>query len=347
MSASIPCYDYDQGQLINIGFQFSADIVLPRSSILLQRTPFTGWQRDWVMFWSACEQLAKQITQPDFVFVDACWDPVTLTNEVISHHLDKLREIFARSKICVLSARAQHFYDNLHGCVYFPLFLMYNYPDLVEQPRSGRIGCLNRRNAVHRVLLMLTLLDKQLLDRKHDIYSVMFTGIFDDHWIDLDAALKTSGLNAKLRQWPARIATYPDNFPNDYSINHPAWHTGISIITETEPGDYTLICEKTAKGILSKSCFSIYMSGVGYRLLEDLGFQPRFFDSHAEGLDFSPIVKICQEIDTADAALAYRNQRINQINHNFDWFAFRQGIFQSRPWWRLYQPKLAQALEIL
>jgi hypothetical protein len=65
----------------------------------------------------------------------------------------------------------------------------------------------------------------------------------------LGNSLAPMDVDYEIAKWPASIATHPDDFLNDYSINHPAWHTGIAIITETEPDEHTIVCEKTGKGI--------------------------------------------------------------------------------------------------
>jgi hypothetical protein len=194
---------------------------------------------------------------------------------------------------------------------------------------------------------MNTLLEQNLIDATRDIYSVSFTCLHTGTYFDVDDHMNTVGINRAQQRWPKQIATHPDDFPSDYSINHPAWHTGISIITETEPGEHTIICEKTGKGILSKSCFSIYMSETGYRVLEDLGFEPRFFDNHAEESNIQPLIDICKNITTESQALEYRQQHIEQINHNFDWFAYEAGELAHRPWFARYQPKLQQVLDSL
>lgn len=320
--------------------------ILPSNSILLERTPFNYGA--WPEFFTACVDLKNQISTPEWVFVNAAWDPVKISNQTLQIQRQELQAIFAQSKVCVLSARAQHFYDDIPGCVYFPQFLAINYHTLEVQKRSGRIGCLNRRNAAHRVLLMNTLLEQNLIDDAKDIYSVSFTSLYSDtYYQDLEKEVGVTGIDQAQRRWPKQIATHPDNFFNDYSINHAAWHTGVAIITETEPGEHTIICEKTGKGILSKSCFSIYMSEAGYQVLEDLGFEPRFFPDHAEDYNINPILDICKNITTESQALEYRQLHMDKINHNFDWFAYESGELTSRPWFARYKPKLSQALDSL
>ena len=115
------------------------------------------------------------------------------------------------------------------------------------------------------------------------------------------------------------VATHPDDYPNDYTVDHPAWHTAISIVTETESGWMTMITEKTWKAIRSRSCWSAYMSDSGYQFLRDMGFEPDFFNRHASFVDIKPIVKICKTFDTEAVALDYYHSQINKINHNFEW----------------------------
>lgn len=325
------------------GMTFTGAPILPNDSIVLHRTPATYMLSQLEDFLAACRQFKQDIGSPSWVFIDACWDPFRFDAIQIKKFRQDLQEIFEQSKICVLSAAARHFYEDIPGCLYFPLFLMINYPPLNFLPKAGRIGCLNRRNAAHRVWLMHHLLEQKLIDPERDVYSVSFTNLYTGSYYDVGI----DWFNEAQRQWPTQISTHPDDFPCDYSIDHPAWHTGISIITETEPGVDTIICEKTAKGILSKSCFSVYMAEVGYRVLEDLGFEPRFFDQHAEEFDIQPIIDICKTITTESQALEYRQQHIDKIEHNFEWFAINTGPFQSRPWWNRYEPKLRQALDSL
>ena len=346
----MPCYDYGQGPFTYCGMVYQGEAVLPADNIILQRTPFTGWggQDDhWSRFYTACAHLASSITTPRFVFVDASWDPFVMPNLEIVARLHDLEEIFVGSKVCVLSARAQHFYDELPGCLYMPLFAMINYPEIQHRPKQGRIGCLNRRNAPHRVWLMHHLLDQNLVDAHRDVYSVSFVNLWSNSYVDVDSVVGTSWFNSAQLKWPSQIQTHPDNFPNDYSIDHPAWHTGIVIVTETEVDTNTLICEKTAKSILSKSCFSIYMHEVGYCVLTDLGFEPRFFTDHAQHFDIQPIINICRQFDTADCAIDYSHQHSSQIEHNYDWFAYGSGTVQSRPWYARWKPKLQLALDQL
>lgn len=341
------CYIFQNNHLhpyINsafVGAQF-----LPNNHIVLHNTPVLSPTLDlhrWHEFFAACHELRKEISAPYWVFVDAAWDPVHLDNNSIVAYLNSLRDIFCNSRVLLLSSRAQHFYDHIPGCLYWPMFAMLQYHDLYQRPKTGRIGCLNRRNAPHRVWLMHHLLQRKLLDPNQDSYSVSFTNLWDGHYIDVDSTLGIDWFNAAQMQWPTQIQTHPDNFPNDYGTVHPAWHTGVVIITETEVDHRTLICEKTAKGILSRSCFSVYMHDVGYCVLEDLGFAPRFFPAHAQEFNIKPIVKICKQFDTAADAIAYSHDHQCQIDHNFEWFGHDKPI-QTRPWFARWYPKLLDTL---
>jgi hypothetical protein len=333
---------------------WAGSALLPDNHIILGKTPFSGWP-SWETFVIACHELAKQISPPAWVFVDATWDPVMATNHTLTQYINELKDIFPQSKVCMLSASAQHFYDDLSGCVYFPYFLMHTqYGSLNHQPKAGRIGCLNRRSSPHRSWLMYHLLDKNLVNPQQDVYSVNFANTLGtdsyrnvDAYHDVDTILRINWFNQAQRKFLPSTQTHPDGFPNDYSIDHPAWHTGIVIITETEPLPCVIITEKTAKGILSKSCFSIYMGEVGYRVLEDLGFEPRFFPEHAEDFNIDPIIDICQTITTEQQALEYRNLHLDKINHNFEWFAYAKGELHQRPWWAKYQSKLHAAFDML
>lgn len=315
---------------------------LPQDSILIARTPFT-WNMEWTGFLDMCRKIQQQWTTAQYVFIDASWDPVRPTNTEIVDYKQAIADIFPQSKVALLSARAQHFYDNIPGVIYFPLFGMFNYPPILHLPRRGRFGCLNRRPSLQRLRLMYELLDQGLFDPNKDVYSVSFV----HHYSKTLYNFEKSGyewMTQKLQSWPDHIATHPDGFPNDYSVSHPAWHTGIVIINETETGEQTIVCEKTAKGILSKSCFSIFMADVGYRVLEDLGFEPRFFADHAEYDNIDPLLDLVRKIPTEKDALDYRQQHIAQINHNFEWFGADQSQCQNRPWWNKYAPKLKTAL---
>lgn len=341
-------FDLIDRSFLPTGIPAAAVELLPGPFAMLHRTPFIDPQTNWDNFWTACKELRTQIGNIRYLYIDAFWDPVPLSNDEIISRRQELMDLWPETKVLILSARAQHHFDDLPGCLYFPMFLMHPLPPLIELPRAGRIGCLNRRFTAHRIWMMHNLLDQQLIDSERDVFSISFVNIYDNQtWFDVDGQIGTNWVNQAVRQWPPQIQTHPDNFINDYSINHPAWHTGIAIITETQPGANTLISEKTAKGIVSKSCFSIYMGEVGYRLLEDLGFEPRFFHSHAENFDIQPVLDICKTITTEAQALDYRSQHLDQIHHNFSWFGSLQEPFADRPWFALFRPKLKQALERL
>ena len=334
------------GDQIRIGPRWVASYVFPQDSILLGRTPFTLYNITWDHFFSVCKRFQSQFAGVKYVFIDATWDPIRPDNEELLQRRSELERIFVGSKVVVLTLHCQHFYDNIPGIIYVPFFAMCRYPDLVSRPKSGRFGCLNRRPALHRIRLMYNAIEQKLLDPNKDSYSIRFTNLYTNNpynWLG-------SGyewMEEVLQTWPTEISTHPDGFPCDYGIAHPAWHTGIVIITETESGDKTIICEKTAKGILSRSCFSVYMADVGYRVLEDLGFQPRFFSSHAEYNNIEPLLDIFRSFETQSQAMDYREQHIQQIDHNFEWFGINHDDLTRKPWYSRYEPKLRDSLNNL
>lgn len=331
------------GDQLEVGPRWVAAPAFPQDSILIGRTPFTLYGISWDHFFHMCQQIKQQFGDVGYVFVDATWDPIRTDNQELIARREEMQKIFSTSKVVILTLHSQHFYDNLPGVIYVPFFAMINLPTPEFRPRAGRFGCLNRRPTLHRIRLMYSALTQNLLDSHRDVYSIRFVNLYTDTPYNFDSS-GYEWMAKELQQWPSEIATHPDGFPCDYSINHPAWHTGIVIINETEVGDHTIICEKTAKGIVSKSCFSVYMADVGYRVLEDLGFEPRFFPEHAEYDHIDPVLDLFRTIATESDAMDCRQQHIAQINHNYNWFGVETSEFWRRPWWAQYQPKLSQAL---
>ena len=321
--------------------------MLPDNSIVLMGTPYTIVDRcPWESYYKNLKILRDHSVNDTFVFIDATWDPLLISTQECIDHLAATKEFFPSAKVAVLSSRCQHWFDNIPGVIYYPAFGAIVYDSPIFQTRSKRIGCLNRHNSPHRLWLMHSLLSEKLIDSDRDVYSVGWTNPYDLNAYGKISQLISSkiDLNEEIKKYPPQIATHPDNFPNDYTINHPAWHTAIAVITETRPGENTLITEKTAKAIISKSCFSIYMAEAGYRVLEELGFEPRLFADHAGEDNIEPIKQICRQFDTESAAMDYRQSQMHKINHNFEWFS--QGLVLG-PWYSKYQPKFQQALECL
>jgi hypothetical protein len=318
--------------------------ILPENSLAISRSPFCGYG-SWDNFFIACKRMQENLPCMPYVLIDACWDPVFANDSEITYVLQELSNIFPSSKILLLSSLAQHYFDHPAGVVYFPLFATLSFEEVI-QPRQGRMGCLNRRHALHRVHLMHELLTQGLLDADRDIYSVSLVNVNLSDRINLGGT-GFEWIENTLQSWPDRIATHPDGFPSDYTIMHPAWHTGIAIVTETEPGNLCLVTEKTAKALASRSCFTIYMADAGHRVLEELGFAPRFFAGHAEHNNIDPILQICRDIDTEAAALDYRQQHIGQIEHNYQWYGNNIESIKQRPWYAKFAPKLQYALNNL
>jgi hypothetical protein len=323
--------------------------MLPDNSIVLMGTPFTVVDRhSWENYYKNLQILKDQSVSDTFVFIDAAWDPILVSTESSVEHLEATKEFFPNAKVAVLSSRCQNWFDDIPGLIYYPYFAAVIYNDYIPRPRQGRIGCLNRQNSPHRLWLMHSLLSEKLIDSDRDVYSVGFSNPYDltaygkvDGFVGYEKRLK---LDEKIKKYPPQVATHPDNFPNDYTTEHPAWHTGICIVTETHPGEATIISEKTAKAIMSKSCFSVYMAESGYRVLEELGFQPRFFADHASEINIDPIKQICRQFDTESAAMDYRQSHMDKINHNAEWFS--RGTVLG-PWYDLYKPKFQQELDRL
>ena len=321
--------------------------MLPENSIVLTGTPYTRLDRNsWGDFYKNLQILRDQSVTDTYVIVDASWDPLLISTQDCIDNLSLIKEFFPGAKVAVISSKCQHWFDAIPGLIYYPAFgaIVYNCP--THHNRSKRIGCLNRQSSPHRLWLMHSLLSEKLIDPDRDIYSMSFANPYNlTAYGNMDSFIEDKhNVNNEIKKYPPQVATHPDNFPNDYTIKHPAWHTAIAVVTETHPGENTLISEKTAKAIISKSCFSIYMSEAGYRVLEELGFEPRFFADHASETNIEPIKQICRQFDTESVAMDYRQSQIHKINHNFEWF--RKGPVLG-PWYDQYKPKFQQALECL
>jgi hypothetical protein len=270
--------------------------------------------------------------------------------------LDLIKTHHPGSDPVFLSSNCDHYFAEIPGIVYFPCFFFSNFSKVPLVPRNKRIGCLNRQNTPHRPWLMHNLLSRGLLDQDRDIYSVSFASPYDlASYTDVDGWLQLpQKVNQLLHRYPPQIATNPDGFPNDVdTVDHPAWHTAITIVTETESGDRTMISEKTPKAIVANCCWTAYMGEAGYQLLEAFGFAPRFFEQHAEGTNIGPIIDICSTLDTEAVAADYRNQFLQQIDHNARWYGNsaelvdQHKILQARtssPWYSLWHLKFQKQI---
>lgn len=344
----------EPGQPVEIHGPTRAYKILPDDSIVLSRTPLIVPNADWAQMHQQLQVLIDRQISAKYVFIDGSYDPIHYSNRVLKEHLENLQRYFLRSKIVFLSSRVQHWYDNLPNILYVPYFMHLDHSVHKVQKRKGRIGCLNRNNSPHRIWLMHHLLKSGLIDPQRDVYSVCFANPYSGNRTDLVNWLgickRPYDIEYDISQWPDSIATHPDGFPNDYSTDHPAWNTGIAIVTETEPGYKTMLTEKTWKAIRSSSCWTSYMAEEGYGFLEDIGFQPRFFKKHASFDDIVPITKLCRSIDTEAAALDYYHSYARQIKHNFEWSGGNnKDSFAnfSAPWHRRFLPEFNQRLNSL
>jgi hypothetical protein len=334
----------------NVGLVFS---ILPRGSAIIH----TGLPHYESVDFSSWEHQVKQLPTGYRFFINHSYDPVKISNNDILCLLDLIKFHHPGSDPVFLSSKCDHYFVEIPGVVYFPNFFFYNFSNQFPSVRSKRIGCLNRQNTPHRPWLMHNLLSQGLLDQRRDIYSVSFASPYDlDSYTDVDGWLQhPQKVNHLLQQYSPQIATNPDGFPNDVNtINHPAWHTAVTVVTETESGNRTMISEKTPKAIAANCCWTVYMGESGYRLLEEFGFAPRFFEQHAEGTNIDPIMRVCSTLDTESVAADYRNQFLNQIDHNAKWYgnnielgAQHKKILQSRitsPWYSRWFPKFQQSI---
>jgi hypothetical protein len=342
------------GQLVEVGGPTRGYKILPDDSIVLSNTPLIMPGSTWDNTHQQLKLLVDRGISAKYIFIDGSYDPIRFSNRELQEHLRNIQDYFPQAKIIFLSSRVQHWYDNIPNVLYLPYFICMDYRPHTIRPRKGRIGCLNRNNSPHRIWLMHHLLKDGLLDPQRDVYSVSFINIYGGQRPDISSWLGTVNtpydLEYDLSRWPDSIATHPDGFPNDYSTDHPAWNTGIAIITETEAGFKTMLTEKTWKAIRSYSCWSTYMAEEGYTFLEDMGFEPRFFKKHASFNNIGPIVNLCKTIDTEAAALDYYHERVNQTKHNFEWSGGdNPDSFTnfSTPWHQRFVPEFKRRLNSL
>lgn len=275
-----------------------------------------------------------------YVFIDDSYDPVTLSDLKIQEILAAVKQHFKNSHVIFLSSKCSHYFDNQKNVLWYPTWFLGPYPS-VTQPRQKRIGCLNRRNAPHRMWLMHNLLSQRLIDHDRDIFSVAFVDIYNqNNRGDIDNWLGTgnSNYNMLLEQYPDFISTVHDNFPNDMTTRHPAWHTAITVVTETECGELGMITEKTAKALSNECCWIAYTGGDCIRVLNDLGFETQLFDQHASGTDIDPILQVCRTLDSESVAMDYYHSKLPEITHNKQHF--------DHGWLDQYLAKLKPALDL-
>lgn len=314
--------------------------LLPDNSLILFNfTRHAGTNSDTALLSQGLKQLPVNL---DYVFIDDSYDPLKLSDIQIQETVELVMQHFTKSHVIFLSSKCSHYYSDQKHILWYPIWLLGEYPTVI-QPRQRRIGCLNRRNALHRIWLMHNLLSQNLIDHDRDVFSMAFANVYDHHRLDdrVDEwlGLGNTNLNKLIAQYPDSIATVPDNFPNDHGTLHPAWHTAITIVTETECDELGIITEKTAKALAARCCWIAYTGSDCIRVLDSLGFETQLFDQHATGRNIDPIVQICRELDTESAAMDYYNSKLPQIEHN------KQHL--DHGWLTHYVPKLKQALDLL
>lgn len=256
-----------------------------------------------------------------FVFIDCSFDPIPFSDEKILELISDVQEIAPTSRCIFLSSKCKHYQSNLENVVWYPYFMLRTYTDQTTTPRAKRIGCLNRRNAPHRIWTMHNLISQGLIDHERDIYSVSFINIYDNKrtdlscWYDIDQATRD-----QIDQYPDTIATVPDNFINDHGTAHPAWSTALTIVSETEVNYMALITEKTAKALVANCCYILHTGADQLTVMEDLGFRTDTVDQHAIGTNIDPILNLARELDTESAAFDYYHSKLPVIKHNSEWF---------------------------
>jgi hypothetical protein len=325
--------------------------LLPPGSAILHGMATSG-----IVDFTAWEKQILQLPTGYRFFIDNSYDPVKLSDRDIQSLIELITTYFPGSDPVFLSSKCGHYLCPVDNIVYFPFFFFYVYENSYQRPRQKRIGCLNRQNSPHRVWLMHRLLTDNLLDADRDVYSICFSSPYDDtSYADVDAWLNQEiKINSVIRSYSPRIATHDDNFPNDVTtVNHPAWHTAITIVTETEPGPSTLITEKTLKAIAAECCWTAYMDDAGYRLLEEFGFDPRFFAHHAEDKNIDPLIEICRMFDTESVAADYRDRHMDQIIHNRYCLgaestnlkkSYQWTVHLDNPWFSRWFPKFQHSI---
>lgn len=264
----------------------------------------------------------NNITQTNsrYVFIDASYDPVRLSDTEIQELIEQTKKLNPDSCVIFLSSRCSDYYTNNNNILWYPVFMLRSYETNILPTRSKRIGCLNRRNAPHRVWLMHNLLRQRLIDHERDIFSISFANIYNgtrgriNDWI---AISREDSLTIK--SYPDNIATVPDNFINDHTTLHPAWNTAITIVSETEVGKLSLITEKTVKAISAQCCWMVHTGQDQLDVMQSLGFELGMFDQHATDKNIDSIIDVCQRLDTEELALDYYYFKKHLIDHNSLW----------------------------
>ena len=333
-------YDFSTPDLVEMSYLPNYSI-LPNHSIIIRRfsTYYSPLSLDQLI--SMIDWIPEK--NPRYVFIDYSPDDIPpYTRDEIQERIDLFKSHFPNSRVILLTPQPDDYNTTQPDVLFYPYWFL-NHP--TEYPitiRKKRIGCLNRRNAAHRVWLMHNLLSQGLIDHERDIFSMRFVNVFDKKTkADLASWLPSISIEEQRfinRSYPESIATIPDDFPNDHSTQHPAWNTALAIVTETEVDHYCVITEKTIKAFLSRSCFMLYTGQEELDLLPKLGFELGTFEQHATEFNIDPILEMARKLDTESVALDYYHSKLDIINHNYDWFT-------TGGWFSKYQEKLKLFVE--
>lgn len=311
--------------------------ILPEDSLVLRIKLEESWDADLKLDYSKIFA-ALPTEQYSHVFLDVSFDPLFLYNDGIENLISVFQQHFSNSRVSMLSGQCSHYFENLPNVLYYPNWFLTWHHDSSPVQRRGRVGCLNRRPAPHRIWLMHNLLKDQLIDHERDIFSVSFVNPDTQVRSDvLSRWLPAEHLPVDLSVYPDSMATQDDGFVNDHSTTHPAWHTAVTIVTETVANHRAIITEKTIKAIMANCCWIGYNGSDAYRVLQALGFDLGMFDQHASDFNVEPIVNMCKTLDTESVALDYYQSRLNVIEHN-------KSVLEQNHWLKAYQRKLKEFL---
>jgi hypothetical protein len=226
------------------------------------------------------------------LFIDFSADPCNLPVKDWKDIIDTLSKKRGQPVYC-LSSDCRLWQNPVPRLIYWPYWLFVDYQPVPSQ-RQGRFSCLNRRTTEERSRVMARLLDHGLLCPKHDVYSI---------------------------RWPDKsrsdFATHPDDWPNDHTINHPAWATHSTLVIETCQQPWGIITEKTRKSFESQSGAIFWNSTASYQVLGDFGFDLDYA-KHAD-TDPTPLIDHVRALqDPADCQNWYHNN-ISHWKHNRSW----------------------------
>lgn len=247
------------------------------------------------------------------IFLDFSYDPCVFSENQIKQILEWLQNCFKQSTIWWLSGDCRYFTNGDPQILYYPYWLLNNSVETRSIVKKHRFGCLNRNPAKHRHQLMYELLSQGLFDSRLDRYSWNFNWPGTQGILSFGLTEVESFMNLELRLNEKNyISNCYDNSPNDHSLDHPAWSAYLQLITETSPYDNGIITEKTIKGILSQSLFTVINSQYSKQLFSNFGFDIEYFNQ-------SP-VEVAKEYQNLEKLQEKYHEELHRITFNLEWF---------------------------